>query len=187
MSGYSGLSRNHDGCGGDILLEIINSYGASSGKGSGKQNEKQQMVIDHICFAVKDLGEGISYWKDIFGYNQMTEIIENSLQKVKVTFLYKAGSILVKLIEPLEGNQSLINFVSKGGGFHHVCFRCSDINEKMGELTAKGLITLVPPQPGEAFNSQEIAFMLAKYGLNIELIDTDEKAGILIDAPRVSD
>ena len=81
------------------------------------------MKIDHICFAVKDLSEGITYWKDIFGYSQMTEIIENSLQKVKVTFMCRDGSILVKLIEPVAGNQSLINFVNRGGGFHHICFR----------------------------------------------------------------
>ena len=137
------------------------------------------MKIDHICFAVKDLREGITYWKDVFGYYQMTEIIENSLQKVKVTFLCRDGSILVKLIEPVSGNQSLINFVNRGGGFHHICFRCSDVQEKINELTGKGLITLVPPQPGEAFNNNCIAFMLARHGINIELIDTDEKAGII--------
>ena len=103
----------------------------------------------------------------------------NTLQKVKVTFLKKEGSITIKLIEPLEENQSLVNFVNRGGGFHHICFKCTDINEKVRDLKGKGLITLVPPQPGEAFNNNEIAFLLAKYGLNIELIDTDEKAGIL--------
>lgn len=137
------------------------------------------MRIDHICFAVKDIREGINYWTDIFGYRQMTEIIENSLQKVLVVFLAKEGSILIKLIEPVIGNQALINFVNRGGGFHHICFRCSDIGSKMDELSDKGLMTLVPPQPGEAFNNHNIAFMLAKHGINIELIDTDEKAGLL--------
>jgi methylmalonyl-CoA/ethylmalonyl-CoA epimerase len=137
------------------------------------------MTIDHICFAVRKLEEGIIYWNRVFGYRQMTEIVVNSLQKVKVSFLSKEGSITVKLIEPLENNQSLINFVNKGGGFHHICFKCSSINEKIDELTGKGLITLVPPQPGEAFNNHNIAFLLARYGLNIELIDTDEKAGML--------
>jgi methylmalonyl-CoA/ethylmalonyl-CoA epimerase len=137
------------------------------------------MIIDHICFAVKDIKEGISYWEDVFGYSQMTEVIENSLQKVKVTFMCKAESILIKLIEPVEGNRSLQNFVNKGGGFHHLCFKCDSIGEKMNELTRKGLLTLVPSQPGEAFNNHNIAFLLAKNGLSIELIDTDEKAGLL--------
>jgi methylmalonyl-CoA/ethylmalonyl-CoA epimerase len=137
------------------------------------------MKVDHICFAVKNLAEGISYWESVFGYRQMTGVVRNTLQKVKVVFLTNEDSVLVKLIEPTEDNQSLINFVSKGGGFHHLCFRVEEIGEKISELKGKGLLTLVPPQPGEAFNNHDIAFMLARYGINIELIDTDEKAGIL--------
>jgi methylmalonyl-CoA/ethylmalonyl-CoA epimerase len=136
------------------------------------------MIIDHICFAVRNLDEEISYWEEVFGYKQMTSIIENSRQKVKVTFLKKEGSILLKLIEPLESNGSLISFVNRGGGFHHICFRCDNIEEKLDELTGKGLITLVKPQPGEAFNNHNIAFLLARNNLNIELIDTDEKAAV---------
>ena len=136
------------------------------------------MNIDHICFAVKNLQEGIAYWDRVFGYKQMTEIVINSRQKVKVTFLKKENSITIKLIEPVEGNQSLTNFVNKGGGFHHLCFKCDDVNENLKDLKEKGLLTLVPPQKGEAFNNHDIAFLLAKYGINIELIDTDEKAGM---------
>jgi len=137
------------------------------------------MVIDHISFAVKNLEEGISYWNRVFGYRQLTNIVVNSLQKVKVVFLDKEDSIPVKLIEPVEGNLSLQNFVNRGGGFHHICFKCSDINEKLNELSDKGLLVLVSPQPGEAFNNHEIAFLLARYGLNIELIDTEERYGLL--------
>jgi len=137
------------------------------------------MKIDHICFAVKNISEGISYWEDLFGYRQMTEVIVNSLQKVKVSFLCKEDSMLVKLIEPLAGNQSLVNFVNRGGGFHHLCFRVEDMDKQISELKEKGLLMLVPPQPGEAFNKHDIAFMLARNGLNVELIDTNEKAGII--------
>ena len=137
------------------------------------------MKVDHICFAVKNISEGISYWESVFGYRQMTEVITNSLQKVKVTFLCKEESVLVKLIEPLADNQSLVNFVNRGGGFHHLCFRVEEMRKQIRELKEKGLLTLVPPQPGEAFNNHDIAFMLAKHGLNIELIDTDEKAALL--------
>ena len=137
------------------------------------------MIIDHISFAVKSLQEGIEYWENTFGYRQMTEMVFNTRQKVKVVFMSKEGSLTIKLIEPLEGNLSLQNFVNRGGGFHHLCFRCDDIGSSMADLKDKGLITLVPPQPGEAFNNHEIAFLLARYGMNIELIDTEEKAALL--------
>lgn len=136
------------------------------------------MVIDHLCIAVKDLSVGIEYWERIFGYRQMTAVVVNTRQKVRVVFLSKEGSLPVKLIEPVEENQALQNFVNRGGGFHHICFRCDDVSTTVRDLSSKGLITLAPPQPGEAFNNHNIAFLLAKFGLNIELIDTDEKAAL---------
>ena len=137
------------------------------------------MIIDHICFAVKDLLEGVAYWESVFDYKQTTKPVNNSLQKVKVVFLKKQDSVTIKLIEPFESNVSIKNFVNKGGGFHHICFKCSNVENKIIELKNKGLISLVPPQPGEAFNNNKIAFLLARYGLNIELIDTDEKAELI--------
>jgi len=137
------------------------------------------MIIDHICFAVKNLEEGVDYWEKVFAYRQMTRVVINSIQKVKVSFLCKEDSLTIKLIEPLDDNQSLLNFVNRGGGFHHICFKCDNIDEGLNDLKDKGLITLVSPQPGEAFNNKKIAFLLAKYGLNIELIDTEEKAQLL--------
>lgn len=137
------------------------------------------MVIDHVCFAVKELMEGVSYWENVFGYTQMTQEITNLKQKVKVIFLKKKNSIDIKLIEPVEGNTTLINFVKKGGGYHHLCFKCDNIEQTMNELKQNGLLTLVAPQSGEAFGGHDIAFLLGKYGMNLELIDTNEKAGLL--------
>ncbi|HBC78678.1 MAG TPA: hypothetical protein DCZ51_08605, partial [Bacteroidales bacterium] len=83
--------------------------------------------------------EGIGYWERVFGYKQMTGIVVNSLQKVKVAFLKKEDSLTIKIIEPLIENVSLVNFVSRGGGFHHICFKCDNINEGLKELKEKGL------------------------------------------------
>ena len=137
------------------------------------------MIIDHICFAVKDIQKGIKDWERTFDYRQMTEIVTNTRQKVKVVFLSKDDSLSVKLIEPLSDNDSLLRFVNGGGGFHHLCFKCTDMNEKITDLKKSGVVMLVPPQPGEAFENEDIAFMLTRFGINLELIDTDKKAGIL--------
>jgi methylmalonyl-CoA/ethylmalonyl-CoA epimerase len=145
------------------------------------------MIIDHISFAVRNLENAISYWSETFGYKQMTGVVVNSLQRVRVVFLSKEDSIIVKLIEPTEGNESLQNFVNKGGGYHHICFRCDDIASAMADLNAKGMLTLVPPQPGEAFNNHDIAFLLGRNGMNIELIDTEEKAEMLSVDPEPGD
>ncbi len=137
------------------------------------------MIIDHICFAVKNIDEGVLFWQDVFGYKQYTKPVTNTRQKVKVVFMKKQHSLTVKLIAPTEENTSLIGFINRGGGFHHICFKCDNLSQGINYLKGKGLRLLVPPQPGEAFDNNLIAFLLARKSINIELIDTDCKAEIL--------
>lgn len=137
------------------------------------------MIIDHIGIAVQDIQKGIVQWKEVFGYRQKTRIVHNTRQKVKVVFMEKENSLLIKLIEPSDETSPVSAFVKKGGGLHHICFKCNNIDSGMAELKEKGNIILVKPQPGEAFENEKIAFVLGKNNLAIELIDTDKKAAII--------
>lgn len=137
------------------------------------------MRIDHIGIVVKSIADGISHWEKVFGYTQYTDIIVNTRQRVKVVFLKKENSLSVKLLEPVGQDSSIYRFAKKGGGLHHLCFRCGDVEKELNILRDKGLRVLAPPQPGEAFENENIAFVFAKQGLNIELIDTDKRAGII--------
>lgn len=134
------------------------------------------MVIDHIGIVVKSLEQGIEYWENVFGYKQMTEIVINTRQKVKVVFLKKENSLLIKLIEPTDETSPIYRISRKGGGLHHLAFRCEEINEEISRLKSLGLRVITNPEPGEAFENNQIAFLLGNQTLNIELIDTDKKA-----------
>jgi methylmalonyl-CoA/ethylmalonyl-CoA epimerase len=138
------------------------------------------MVIDHIGIVVKSLIAGIEHWKTSFGYAQKTEVVVNTRQKVRVVFLCKENSIDVKLIEPLDETSPVFQFAQKGGGLHHLCFKCKDVDEMVKHMKDQGMRVLSEPQPGEAFENEKIAFLFAKQGLNIELIDTDKRAHRLI-------
>ncbi len=137
------------------------------------------MVIDHIGIVVKSIEKGISHWEDVFGYTQMTEIVINTRQKVKVVFLSKDKSLQVKLVEPSDESSPVYKFAQKGGGLHHLCFKCDNMDEEIDRLKEKRLRVIAAPQPGEAFENENIAFIFAKQGLNIELIDTDKRASRL--------
>ena len=39
---------------------------------------------------------------------------------------------------------------------------------------------LTEPQPGEAFHNHPIAFVYVNHGLNVELIDTDRRARLIV-------
>ena len=137
------------------------------------------MIIDHIGIVVKSVDKGIKHWEEVFQYRQMTEIVINSRQKVKVVFMSKKNSTTVKLIEPVDKFSPVYNFAKKGGGLHHLCFKCDNMNRELARLGEMNLRILTEPQPGEAFENENIAFIYAKHGLNIELIETDKKAGQL--------
>lgn len=138
------------------------------------------MFVDHIGIVVKSVEEGIEYWEKVFGYKQMTETVINSRQKVKVVFLAKENSLLIKLIEPTDETSPVFRIARKGGGLHHLAFRCREISEEITRLKSLGLRVITNPQPGEAFENNKIAFLLGNQSLNIELIDTHKKANRII-------
>ena len=110
----------------------------------------------------------------------MTETVINTRQKVKVVFLVKENSLLIKLIEPTDETSPVFRIARKGGGLHHLAFRCKEISEEITRLKSQGLRVITNPQPGEAFENNQIAFLLGDQALNIELIDTDKKANKIV-------
>jgi methylmalonyl-CoA/ethylmalonyl-CoA epimerase len=138
------------------------------------------MVVDHLGIVVKSIEQGIEYWEKVFGYKQMTKMVINTRQKVKVVFLSKENSLLIKLIESTDETSPVYKFAMKGGGLHHLAFRCKEITEEMTRLKSLGLRVITNPQPGEAFENNQIAFLLGNQALNIELIDTTKKAKMII-------
>src|ERR1700688_3696470 len=116
------------------------------------------MVIDHLGIVVRSLERAIQQWEQLFGYHQSSSIVTNTRQKVKVVFLSKPDSLTVKLIEPSEPDSPTSPFARKGGGLHHICFRCDALADGIPALKEKGARLMVSPQPGEAFKNNDIAF-----------------------------
>lgn len=137
------------------------------------------MEIDHIGVVVIDINESISFWKDAFGYAQLTDIVVNTRQRLKVVFMEKNNSVTIKLIQPIDNESPVAPFAKRGGGLHHLCFKSNDMNDSIVQLNQKGLRTITNPEPGEAFNNHDIAVLHSQQNLLIELIDTSEKAALL--------
>jgi methylmalonyl-CoA/ethylmalonyl-CoA epimerase len=135
------------------------------------------VTVDHIGIVVRSLDTGMQLWKEQFGYHQATEPVINTRQKVRVVFLEKPGSVQVKLIEPTEPASPVFNIAQRGGGLHHLCFNVGNLDEAIDHLKKHGGRLVAPPQPGEAFDDEPIAFVLAQSGLNVELISTTKRRG----------
>ena len=141
------------------------------------------MIIDHVGIAVRSIERSIAHWQTVFGYEQVTEIVTNTRQKARVVFLARRGSLQVKLIEPTDSTSPIHTLAQRGGGLHHLCFRSESVDAEVVRLEALGLRVIAPPQPGEAFEDEKIAFLYAGDGLSIELIDTERRAGRLPGGP----
>jgi len=137
------------------------------------------MHIDHVGIVVREIGPAISFWETVLGYKQHTGIVVNTKQKVKVVFLKKDRSLDVKLIEPTGSDSPAFQFSRRGGGLHHLCFKCEDLDRQISDLQGNGVRLLVAPQSGEAFNHAPIAFLMGNDNVNVELIATDERADLL--------
>ena len=137
------------------------------------------MILDHVGIAVRSIEQAVEQWRTVFGYRPLTEVVTNRTQKVRVIFLQKEGSLEVKLIEPTDASSPIYTLAQRGGGLHHLCFRCESLDAEVARLQAAGLRILADAQPGEAFDGERIAFVYAGNGLNVELIDTDKRASRL--------
>lgn len=137
------------------------------------------MVVDHVGIAVRAIEPAVERFRRNFGYRQATAVVTNTRQKVRVTFLEKEGSLPVKLIAPSDPTSPIQAFVQRGGGLHHLCFRCASLDAELVRLRELGVRVLSPPAPGEAFEDERIAFVYAGDGLNVEVIDTLRRAARL--------
>jgi methylmalonyl-CoA/ethylmalonyl-CoA epimerase len=136
--------------------------------------------LDHVGIVVRSLEASIQSWAEQFGYRQATAPVVNTRQKVRVVFLEKVNSLQIKLIEPIDPTSPAFAFAQRGGGLHHLCFAVENVEEGVEHLRRSGGRVVAPPQPGEAFDDELIAFVLAQQGLNVELIATDKRRGRVV-------
>ena len=133
------------------------------------------MHIDHVCVAVRSIEKSAPKLCELLGFTVRTGKVTNTRQQVNVQFLGRQGSIDIKLIEPAGVDSPLWQFLKRGEGLHHLCFRTDEVARQLAALERKGLRVLAAPAPGEAFDDGLIAFGYAGSGLNVELIDTDSR------------
>jgi methylmalonyl-CoA/ethylmalonyl-CoA epimerase len=137
------------------------------------------MTLDHVAIAVRSVEQAADRLCALVGYVRKTSPVTNTEHRVNVLFLSRPGSLDIKLIEPSDDQSPLMDFVRKGGGLHHLCFKVPEVNQAVAEMQQNGVRILSPPTPGEAFDDHLIAFCYLGFGVNAELIDTDARRSVI--------
>ncbi len=104
--------------------------------------------MNHVGVVTPNLEEGIAFYRDIMGADNITEVQEMPEQGVKLCFINTPtmdglpgsdGGTQVELIEPLGEDSPIHGFLAKNplGGQHHICYEVPDIQEAKSWFESK--------------------------------------------------
>ena len=131
------------------------------------------MKLHHLGIVVKNIQESLGELTSFIKFEETTIPILVESQKVNVCFL-KTSDIFLELIEPVDNNSPVKNFLDSGGGFHHLCFEVDNIVETLKQMKENGARIIVEPTKG--FENRQIAFVLLNMkNTNCNLIELAEK------------
>ena len=86
--------------------------------------------LEHIGIAVKSLDFSIPLFEKLLGTN-CYNIEEVQEQKVRTAF-FLIGEIKIELLESINDDGPISNFISKNGeGIHHIAFKVDNVNESL--------------------------------------------------------
>lgn len=118
--------------------------------------------IEHLGIAVPSIAEALPYYEGVLGLTCYA-IEEVADQKVKTAFL-KVGEVKIELLEPTSPESTVAKFIEKNGGrggFHHIAYAVNDIEDRLQEVSEKG-VQLIDKAPRGGAEGMTIAFLHPK-------------------------
>lgn len=126
--------------------------------------------IHHIGRIVKNIKAELRYYKYL-GFSCREDILIDEYQKVRVGLVEIGQGVLLELLEPLGENSPIVNFLAKGGGLHHICYRTDDFDKKRVALKSLGTI-LGEPTPS-VFDGRRVFFFYSHQHELMEFMESE--------------
>ena len=131
---------------------------------------KETYSIAHIAVAVPELKSALQNIEKVLGLkgSSTEEVLD---QKVKLQFV-DIGGVRFEFLEPTSSDSPISKFIEKrGSGIHHVAIKVKDIDAKLAELKAKGVM-LIDEKARIGAEGCKIAFLHPKAcgGILVELV-----------------
>lgn len=122
------------------------------------------MKIHHIGLVVKNINRHYEdYYKKALGYNELSEIYKDERLGVYVAFINLNNKIYLELVQPIDKNSPVNNFLEKRGQtLHHLCFEVGNLNNECERLRKHNYFITMEPAPAKAFNGRNVAFLMSK-------------------------
>lgn len=95
---------------------------------------------------------------------QVTEIIHDPIQKVKVVLLGYNNSDqdppFIELVEPVGDDSPVTRFLTNNNFIYHYCIETDDIDVELANARKNKCIIVQKPVPAKLFNDRMIAWIL---------------------------
>ncbi len=95
------------------------------------------MRFHHVGVAVESIDDALAYYRDIFGFEQISDPIEVEPEQVRVCFIRAEPGVLIELVEGIGDSSPVRDLLSRfGAGTYHICYQVDDLDHAIGELRA---------------------------------------------------
>lgn len=128
--------------------------------------------IHHIARVVGSINREIGIYRSL-GFECDDLIKTDYIHGAKVGIVKLGDGLFIELLEPYDRKSPIRNFLSRGGGFHHICYSVKDLDKKLFNLKKTGSI-LSKPAPS-VFGGRKVFFFGTPGREIIEFIEAQRK------------
>ncbi len=135
-------------------------------------------ALHHIGYLTADLAASAEQLARRFGYRIESPVIHDPQQTARVQFLrLPHADAWLELITPDGETSKLTRAVqTEGDKLHHLCYEADDLQAACDSLRADGLLLISPPTPAVAFPGRQIAWLIDRRKMLVELLQAGEGA-----------
>jgi methylmalonyl-CoA/ethylmalonyl-CoA epimerase len=156
-----------------IVHELRTILHRSDIRGGVLETHGQIVRLHHIGFVVPSIQDGVNQFARSIEGSWDGKIFLDPLQGARVTFLAGKESEFpyVELVEPSGEKSPVINFLSRGGGLHHLCYEVKSLDQQLKHSRGLGAAIVRAPLPAVAFENRRIAWVLTRERLLVEFLE----------------
>lgn len=132
----------------------------------------EDLEVHHIGVVVENIEEAKKTYKDVFGMD-VVKVFDVEAFAARVAFL-PLKNTYIELVQPLNPEDGLGKFLTRGGGMHHICYEVENIDSVLEELK-KNNIRSIGGEPQYTPCFEKTLFLHPKDTGNV-LIELVEKA-----------
>lgn len=125
------------------------------------------LELHHTAYRVVSLERSIPEWCNRFGARVELAPTKVTADQVVVAFLAFPGG-RIELIEPQDSPPS----PAQSRRPDHVCFLCSDFDDRIADAASQNGFVVRPAVPSEAFGMRRMCFILYNDVGLVELVET---------------